>query len=572
MKTDPEIRDGEGPSRRQIGLFFAAAFIFIAAGIGMRDPWPADEPRFALIARDMVETGDWLFPRVGGELYQDKPPLFFWSIATALTLTGSLRIAFLLPSLLSAMGVLWLVYDLGARWWDRRTGLLASATLLATIQFVVQAKRAQIDMMLCFLATLAVYGLARHLRNGPSWGWYFTAFAAMGAGVITKGVGFLPVFMLIPFGYAVRKSWPAVTRSGSWRWAIGPVLMLVVIGAWLVPMLLTVSSSGNPALEAYRDEILLKQTAGRYANPWHHIKPFWYFIIEVIPALWLPLSIALPWLAPRWWKAIKERDLRILLLVGWSLLVLLFFSASPGKRGVYILIMLPSVALAAGPYISELWSRKGIHRTAFIITLVLTTVLLAAAIVNIVAPPEEAIDQSRELGINLTVPLLMFAAGGVIGLGIFRVRRGMAGLVTAFAIIWLVVSVWLSPAINGSRSGQQLMANVERAIEPGTELGLVRWKEQFLLYLDRPIVHFGHRRFDVEEEAKDAIVWLREDRDRVLLVDSLAHDACFDGGAAIDEGHGTMWYLVDRNEVLPQCIKGGTIASWDYPASERRRE
>ncbi len=52
--------------------------LLIATGIGLRDPWPADEPRFALIVRDMVATGDWLLPRVGGDVYADKPPLFFW--------------------------------------------------------------------------------------------------------------------------------------------------------------------------------------------------------------------------------------------------------------------------------------------------------------------------------------------------------------------------------------------------------------------------------------------------------------------------------------------------------------
>ena len=55
-----------------------ALVIIIGSGIGSRDPWPADEPRFASIARDMVATGEWLFPRVGGDLYQDKPPMFFW--------------------------------------------------------------------------------------------------------------------------------------------------------------------------------------------------------------------------------------------------------------------------------------------------------------------------------------------------------------------------------------------------------------------------------------------------------------------------------------------------------------
>src|ERR1044071_9156121 len=77
----------------------ALALLLIATGIGLRDPWPADEPRFALVARDMVATGEWLIPRVGGELYSDKPPLFFWLIALGLQTSGSLRLAFLLPSL-----------------------------------------------------------------------------------------------------------------------------------------------------------------------------------------------------------------------------------------------------------------------------------------------------------------------------------------------------------------------------------------------------------------------------------------------------------------------------------------
>ena len=89
---------------QDIAWILLALLVLVASGIGLRDPWPADEPRFAAVARDMVASGDWLFPRVGGDLYQDKPPLFMWLIAAALSVTGSLRLAFLLPSLLAAGG------------------------------------------------------------------------------------------------------------------------------------------------------------------------------------------------------------------------------------------------------------------------------------------------------------------------------------------------------------------------------------------------------------------------------------------------------------------------------------
>src|SRR5690606_22032809 len=66
-----------------------ATLVLVASGIGLRDPWPADEPRFVLIAREMIASGDWLIPRIAGELYAEKPPLYFWLMALALKATGS---------------------------------------------------------------------------------------------------------------------------------------------------------------------------------------------------------------------------------------------------------------------------------------------------------------------------------------------------------------------------------------------------------------------------------------------------------------------------------------------------
>jgi 4-amino-4-deoxy-L-arabinose transferase-like glycosyltransferase len=124
-----------------IGLAFLA-FIFV--GFGLRDPWPADEPRFAAVALDMLRSGDWLIPRVGGDLYQDKPPLHLWLIAASLQLTGELRSAFLLPSMMASLGTLLLVYDLGRRLHGREAGLAAALTLACCVQFVQVTRGAQI--------------------------------------------------------------------------------------------------------------------------------------------------------------------------------------------------------------------------------------------------------------------------------------------------------------------------------------------------------------------------------------------------------------------------------------------
>src|SRR5688572_32167851 len=127
--------------------------VIIGTGLGIRDPWPADEPRFASLARDMAQTGEWLFPRVGGDLYQDKPPLFFWLLALSHGLFGAFKGWFLIPSLFAAAGVLFLIYDFGRRTVSRESGLAAAIITLCTLQFVLAFRGAQIDPTLCLLTT-----------------------------------------------------------------------------------------------------------------------------------------------------------------------------------------------------------------------------------------------------------------------------------------------------------------------------------------------------------------------------------------------------------------------------------
>ena len=126
----PSADPGRQTSGRDVLLMFLLGAAVLASGIGLRDPWAPDEPRFALIARDMLISGDWLIPRVGGDLYPDKPPLFMWLVAAGTWLTGSLRTGFLLPSVLASLGTLWLVFDLARRLWDRDTAVAAGLVLL----------------------------------------------------------------------------------------------------------------------------------------------------------------------------------------------------------------------------------------------------------------------------------------------------------------------------------------------------------------------------------------------------------------------------------------------------------
>ena len=180
---------------------FLAAVTIILTGIGFRDAWPPDEPRFVLVAKEMMQTGQWLIPMRGGEIYPDKPPVFMWAIALVYLITGNMKIAMLLPNAIASIVTLVLTYRLSRSLSDEKTALLSVFVLLLCPQFLIQAKFAQIDAMVACFIWIGVYGFIRHFFIQHNWRWYFTAWAFMGLGIITKGVGFLPILLLIPIAY-----------------------------------------------------------------------------------------------------------------------------------------------------------------------------------------------------------------------------------------------------------------------------------------------------------------------------------------------------------------------------------
>lgn len=544
--------------RREHLWFWGVAITLLFAGLGLRDPWPADEPRFALVAKQMVESGQWLFPMRGDELYPDKPPLLMWLQAVFLSITGSVRWSFLLPSLLSSLGTLAMVRDLGRRLWNPQAGALASWALLFALQFTFQAKRAQIDPLVVFCITLSVYGIVRHLLRGPDTRWWAIGWFAAGLGVISKGVGVIALLVLVPAAFAWMRRWPGIGRVRAREWFAGIAMLLLPIALWLLPMLLVVRASGDPLLEGYAHNILLKQTGERYANAWHHHQPWWYFGM-VMATQWLPAFAAVPFIAPRWRDALKARDVRVLLLLGWIACVLLFFSFSSGKREVYILPALPMLCVTMGPWLGEVIARRGVRIGAFITGLVFALLLLGAGLAAALGHPgfEDRLASIRGSidGDALGWMLAAIGAAGIIGALWFRPRHGVQALLAVLASLWLGYSLIGYPLLNDASSARGLMQAVGERIGPRGELALVAWKEQNLLMADRPARTFGFKR-DAAGQLRDARAWQAQAPDtRWILAEDVVQDGCIDETRVIGMGiyNRRHWWLLPADAMRTGC-------------------
>ena len=555
-------------------LLALVSLLTLGSGLMFRSPWPPDEPRFAAVARDMVESGQWFFPSIGGHLYPDKPPVFMWLQALIQKCTGSIDLAFLLPGLLASVLAVLAVQDLAARLWNRRTAWWAAGALLLSFQFIWQAHAGQIDALLCGFTTLALYGFARHFLLGPAWGWYAASGVFMGLGVLTKGVGFLPLLALIPAGVLAWKrpaglGWKPQSSWTHILWILAPLLMILTIAAWLVPMVFQVAHAHSTELCAYRDEILGRQTVDRYAKAWHHHKAFWYYLPTLL-LMWVPLTLLLPWCIMPLWRRLRRLDKNTVFFLGTSALIILFFSLSAGKRGVYILPALPAFALAIAPLLPGLARRREIRIFArsLLVFLGLATLCAAAGILcfewvkdlSFLAKYQDRF-QFLAQGTQRNIAACGFLIAGWIILRLaWRRAFALKHFGLALASAWIAIPIGLWPWLDPQLSSRALMRQINQVVieSGGTTLGMVDWREQMYLQAVGQVRTFAHRAEgeQVQREFDDAIRWLAQDPgNRLLIAKDRAETMKTTSGCTLDLSKS---YDLGRHNRMEWCLVGPT--------------
>lgn len=296
----------------------------------------------------MLVSGDYFVPHLNGDIYRQKPPLQFWAIALAATLRGGLdEVAVRLPAALAAILTILLVFQLGRRLFDRRAAWLAALVFATCSKTLWQGRVGQIDMLLVFWVTLGMYCWVRaYCDDRP--GFYRGFFLATGCATVAKGlVGLLPPLLAIGAFLLItrdRATWRAM------RPASGLLLWLLPILAWLLPATLIAGPD-------YLRYLLVDQSLKRYADPWHHFQP-WYYYLSVLPVDFFPWALFLPATGFTTWRRLDGRERKgFLFCLAWAMITLLFFSLSPAKRTVYIFSMYPALALLVGSTLRQLGRR-----------------------------------------------------------------------------------------------------------------------------------------------------------------------------------------------------------------------
>ncbi len=352
------------------------AFLFLY-GLSQFGLIGADEPRYAQVAREMLERRDWITPVLGGRPWLEKPPLYYWQAMLTYSIFGVSDWAARLPSALDASLLILTVYFFLRRF---RPGFALDGALISASSagIVGYARAASTDMALAAAFSIGMLGWWAWRESGKKT--YLAVFYGfMALGMLAKGpvAPFLAAVIIVLYAMAVRELSPVLKSL----WLPGIFLFCAIALPWYIAVQLH-----NP--EFFR-EFIVQHNLGRFSeNLYHHSEPFWYYLPVTALALapWTVFVIAgLVQVVRSWWAQRTPADAagtdfkkQFGIFAGcWLIVPMVFFSMSQSKLPGYILPAIPAGALLLIGYLQRHLEQNAAEPPAM--WLVVLHALLAAA-------------------------------------------------------------------------------------------------------------------------------------------------------------------------------------------------
>jgi len=339
-----------------LGLSLIVAFAFQ----GSRGLFETTEGRYAEVAREMLDSGNYLEPTIGYRAHWTKPPLAYWTIAGGMRLLGRNEWGVRFSNAVAFVLTTWIVFHIGALLWNKRAGVMAGLVYATSANTIFGMNSISTDTLLTLWEITAVFcylkaGRVTTAQNRN--GWRLLMWVFFGLGFLTKGP---PALLPLPAIWI----WHRLSRQ-KWRlFNVQGVLLFLVVALWWYLLV----CFRHPELLTY---FLGTEVIARVASDSFHRNSEWY----------KPLAIYLPFLtvgAGVWsiyllkvviakklfriktiWNYLLQGTYAAFLLL-WILIPLLIFFISKSRLPLYVLPLVAPVSLIIGYGLSDGYRLKKI--------------------------------------------------------------------------------------------------------------------------------------------------------------------------------------------------------------------
>lgn len=427
-----------------LGLLLLCYFIFFF-NIGNYALMDVDETRYVSMARDMFHSKDFLTLYLNGEYFFEKPPLYFWGECLSFALFGKVneftaRFPVALYGTLSTL----LVYFTGKKIISRRYGFISALILATTLEFVMLAKFAILDIVVTTCIGFSVmFGFLTQFVNDKNkkymW-WLFYIFS--GLAVMAKGIpGFVVPFAVMFFVTLYNKTFKQIFKP---QYILpGFALFFLIVLPWHIVML----KLHDPL---FFNEYIMKHHINRFfsSSEIDREQPFYFYFVTVLWGLipWVFSGIAVGITKLKTFKNIAVSELNnsqkfMMFNIIAFIVTMLFFSSSSTKLITYILPVYIFTAFILGfiweDYIFNEKYKKPINLTVYILGGICIFAAIVACFMQYYLP-EKIYTDVLMIKWFCIVMVAIFGISSIL----FALKNNRKGVFAVYALLVIITSAF----------------------------------------------------------------------------------------------------------------------------------
>jgi 4-amino-4-deoxy-L-arabinose transferase-like glycosyltransferase len=363
--------DSDQPESNRYFWFLAIfSALLILAPIRKGDLAGYDDALYAHIAKGVALSGDWINIRSNGGPALEHPPLLVWTEAALFSIFGFSDPVAKLPSALSGVGTVVLVYWLAERLLrDKLQASLAMFVMATSLYFLKYAARAMTDVPCTFLfiASICAWILAQE-EGKPAW---YILTGVLGALTqLSRGmIGFgLPVILLL-YMLTIRHK-PRIVYT-----LVTLLIMFAPLAAWYVHTI----SANREIFYGVHSTWLRNEVFGPLNPPWRRYTGAFEYLWMISKSYWPYLPVMVLGL----FAIIRRRDRRLSILIIWAAVIFVLCAAAKSRVLRYMLPAYPAFAILSAiglsTWVPERYLRVGLR--------VVTPLFGVAALLVALFPP-----------------------------------------------------------------------------------------------------------------------------------------------------------------------------------------
>jgi 4-amino-4-deoxy-L-arabinose transferase-like glycosyltransferase len=473
--------------------------------------WDRDEPRYARVTVEMVESGNYLVPTFNGQAWPDKPILLYWLMSLPIRVLGPTELACRFWGAVGTAITCLLTFYIGKQLFGAKEGLWAMVILALTLMGLIVGTTATADAVTMPFIVAAAAIFVRTMESGMRAHHIILMGAALGFGMLAKGpIGALPIPVIVTALWLNRKTRPGLVRPFC-QLGIALTIGVLIFLAWAIP---ANNATGGEFLSVFVGRHVLT----RAIKPMeHHGGNFFLYLPYYLPVIivgFFPWTLHLPGaFSATLGGHLGGQNCRPL-LVGWVVSIFTIMTLAVTKLPHYILFIWPALALTvAGTIVAaqqnrlssrdQMWLRRGVW--------FFSPPAIAIALALMIAPYFFPIAGLRWSGLSSGIVLLIMTAVAIHLQLADRPHTSAAVLLAGMLVLEIPVLFGVLPTIEQIKISPPIAQVVKAKTDKETPVATYKYAEPTLnFYIGRQIEPLR------SEEAVAA--WARETKTGVLII------------------------------------------------------